>query len=1010
MKKKLILILTVICLVFTTTVQPMNTVTADAAETSEAAKAPKTGDIISGFKLTQTGYDSSTKSDEYLFVHEKTGAKLLVLKNSDKNRGFSVKFRTPADNDKGMNHIIEHSVLGGSEKYQSNNIIFDIMNGTYTSFANAFTYQNMTMYPICSESEEQLLKSADVYLNSVYHPLLLSDERIFKREGIRYELADESSDLTYNGIVYNEMQGNMGSIETASYYNAQKAIFPDSNQGYISGGNPDDIEKLTYKELIATYKKNYHPSNSFMVLYGDVDYEAFLKMIDENYLSSYSKQSYTVDRQTQKTFNKLVQKTYEYPVSKGETTKNKSVIDLVFAASDVTKLGFENYVGLNTALALMNLDSSEFKKALSNSNIAESYSISMGQDTYQPTIHFIATNADPSKKKQFYNLVMKELKQLVKNGLDTELVKSSLRQLDFQKALGNSSSTAVNELLSFNLYENLTGNAMINYNEWYQSVVSKLNDKILENIIQKQIIDNKTAALTVTTPKAGLLEKNAKAKAKELASVKASMSKKQLKALVKETKAFKVWNSENTPEDVIKSLRAVSLKDLTTEVRDRNIKETKVDGAKLMTADADVDSISVMDLEFDLSHLTPEELLYLKFYADMVGNGMATESRSESQVQNEAISKAYSVSTSLSALPDNQKDTLAHPVFDLSYYGFKDEYADTFELVSDMLLHSKVSDIASYGSRTISSIKSQYQSLFSEPLSLMLIRSRAYTSPTYQYYNYFIGLDYYNFVLDLEKQLQSDPAKVAAKIEEVRTKAFTKNNLTVLFAGDTDAQQKYAAAMPKFTQLLPDKTYTKADYTLPKPAKKEALTINSTVQYVCVNGSLTANNTAISGKSSVIANLLNNLMLTPEIRLKGGAYGVSASFSNNSYNVYTYRDTNYVNSLTTIGGTDEFLKTIAGSATEDSLESYKLSAYASETASKGELYDAFNSLAYMLQGTTAQDEQNYLKELKETSVQDLQNYSDYLARINDNLNYIVVASKSSIEANKDLFDAVIELP
>ena len=1005
MKRKLVVFFMAACMVLSSIAGPSKIQLAQAA-----ASSPKVGDEIYGFNLKKTDYDSTTKSTEYLFVHKKTGAKLLVMKNSDKNRGFSIKFNTPADNDKGINHIIEHSVLGGSKKYPSNNIIFDVGNTTYTSFVNAFTSQNMTTFPICSESEQQLLKSADIYLDAVFHPLLLSDKRIFEREGWRYELADTSTDLTCNGIVYNEMQGNMGNIETAAYYNAQKAIFPDGTQGNNSGGDPNAITTLSYKEVVKTYKENYHPSNSFMVLYGDVDYKAFLKMIDKNYLSSYSKKSYTEKRDTQKVFHKMVQKTYEFPVAESENTDKKSVIDLVFAASDLKKMGLENYAALNIAVSLLNLDNSEIKKAMLGSNIAASYEISINANTFQPTVHFIAKNADPAQKMKFYNLVMDELKKVVKNGLDTEIVKSSLRSLEFQKALGNDSSSAVNAMMNVSAFDNLTGNCLTHYEDYYKKIVKKLDQKVFEKIIKKQIVDNSSAALTVTIPKKGLLEKNKKALASELAKKKSSMTKKQQVSLVKKTKDFNTWNSQKTPNDVLKSLRAVSLKDLTTEIRDRNVKENTIDGAKLWTADADADSISSSDLLFDLSHLTSEELLYLKFYSDMMGNFMATDNRTESQVMNETAYKAYNVTCSVSALADDRNDTSAHPVFSVNYYGFEDEYQDTFDLVSDILLHSKVSDIATYGTRTIANIKAQYQSLFAEPLNLALYRVLAYTSPSYQYINYLNGLDYYNFVLSLEKQIASDPAKVISKIEAVRSKAFNKNNLTILFAGDTGAQEKYKAAMPEFTKKLPDVSYKKEVYSLPKPAKREALTINSNVAYVCVNGSLSANKVPMSGKFDVINGILNNLMLTPEIRLKGGAYGVSAAVSGNNYFVYTYRDSNFVNSLTKIGGTGEFLKTISPYATEDMLESYKLSAYASATQNSGEINDALKTLVNKSQGVTVQDMNDYLKDIKDMSVADIQSYADYLGKLNSSLNYVIVASPSNIDANKDLFDSVIALP
>lgn len=1005
MKRKLLVMLTAICVLVTAIAGPMKTVSAETA-----SSLPKVGDVISGFSLNQIEYDSTTKSMEYLFTHEKSGARLLVMKNSDKNRGFSIKFNTAADNDKGINHIIEHSVLGGSKKYPSNNIIFDVSNTSYITYANAFTYQNMTMFPICSASEEQLLKSADVYLDAVYNPLLLSDERIFEREGWRYELNKQSVDMDYNGIVYNEMKGNMGNIETAAYFNAEKAIFPNSNQGNVSGGDPEEITNLTYQELVDTYKKNYHPSNSLMVLYGDVDYTAFMKMIDENYLSSYSKKTVTVDRDTQKPFSKLSQKTYTYPVAEGTETDYKAVIDLVFAADDIKKLGFDNYITLSIAVSLLNLDNSDIKKAMLDSDIADSYSISISSNTYQPTIHFTATNADPTQKKQFYNLVMKELKKVVKNGMDTDLVKSSLRSIEFSKALGNSGSTAVNQLSNASLYDNLLGNPLVDYERYYKKLVANLDKKVLETAIDKQIIKNKTAALTVTNPKAGLLEKNEKAEKTSLAKKKTSMTSKEIQGLVKKTADFNTWNSQKTSDEVLKSFQAVSLKDLSAEVRDYKIDESKVDGVKLWAAEADVEDISSIYLDFDLSHLSSEELLYLKFYGDMIGSGMATANRTESQVQNDTAQKAYSVTAAVSAVVDDKKDTSAHPVFAMNYYGFKDEYADTFDLASDILLQSKASDIATYGTRTIANLKLQYQNQFAEPLNIALIRSLAYTSPIYRYYNYLTGMDYYNFVLSLEKQIKDNPTAVVNKLEAVRTKAFNKSNLTILFAGDTSAQEKFTAALPEFTKKFPDATYKKAEITLPVPAKREALTINSTVQYVCVNASLSDNKVPISGKADVITSMLNNLMLTPEIRLKGGAYGVAAYVSSNNYFAYTYRDNNYVKSLATLGATDEFLKSLTSNITEDALEGYKLPVYAAATKSSGEITNALTALLYKQQGITTKDRIDSLTEMKETSIADIQSYAAYLEKLNSNFNYVIVASPSDIEANKDMFDSIIDLP
>lgn len=943
-------------------------------------------------------------------LHQKTGAKFLALKNSDTNRGFSIKFDTVAENNKGINHILEHSVMSGSKNYPLNDLFFSLDNTTYISFINAFTYQNFTMYPICSANEAQLLKSADIYLDGVFNPLLLEDENIFKREGFRCELADENSALNYNGIVYNEMQGEMSNIERASYHNSMKTLFTNSAQSNNSGGNPEDITTLTYDELMETYHKNYHPSNSTMVLYGDVNYEPFLKMANEDYLSAYSYKEFKIDRGTPPSFAQLQEKTYEFPVAEGTQTENASVIELIFTSKDVKEKGFENNVSLDVALKILNLDSSDMKKALVNSNIADSYDIYLYEGIYQPVVHFVAVNANPERKTDFYNLVMGELKNAVTNGFDKEFVNASLRSLEFEQEIGTTSDTALNSLVSASIYDNILNNPMLNYSDAFSSIASKLDENILENIIETELVNNTSAALTVTIPKAGLLEKQQAEIAQTLGNKKLAMSEEEIKTLVKVTADYAAWNSREVSQETLDSLQAVSLKDIEIEIKDRNITQTAVDGVNLMHANADVDAVSAISVDFDLSHLTPEELLYLQFYNEMLETGMATNNRTESQVINETLSKTYKPSKQIGVVIDDKNDTSAHPVFSVEYYGFQDEFSDSLDLVSDTLLNSKVSDISKYSVGTISNIKNRYQNSFAQPIYLGFMRSKAYSTPSYRYVNYLEGLDYYNFVIALEKQLQTNPGEVVEKIESVRTKAFNKNNLTILLAGNSTAKNNFVASVGTLTNKLPDVTYPKAEYALPTPAKREAFTGDLTVQYLLVNAPLLENGVPDSGKNQVVANVLDNLFLVPEIRLKNGAYGVGSEFNINNYTVYTYRDGTYASSLSTIGTTDEFLKSLDDDMTQDVLETYKLAAYASETNSVGELNSALNVLTSNCNGFTTQDKINYLNEIKETSIKDIGIYAEHLKKLNNDMNYIVFASPSDIEANKDLFDTIIPLP
>ena len=969
-------------------------------------EVPQIGDKISGFIVKETTYDQSTKSDKILLEHENTSAKMLIINNSDINRGFSIKFNTPPDS-RVTNHILEHSVLGGSEKYPTKNSIFDIINTTYVSFANALTYPNMTMYPICSQSEKQLLKSADVYLDAVFNPLILSDERIFEREGWRYELADEASPLNFNGIVYNEIQGNLGNITSTAVSNANRAVFSDTDQGNNSGGIPSEILTLSYEDLLDTYNEYYHPSNCFMVLYGDVDYVEFLDMIDKDYLSSFTKKTIDIERKTQGQFDKLVEKTYTFPVAEGTDTKNKSVIDLVFAVDDIKEMGMEGYMSLNLAVALMNLESSDLKKAMIESQIAESYLMQLDLTTFQPTVHFIAMNANPNKAKDFYDLVMAKMNDAVKKGLDTNLVKSSLRSMEFEEAIG--SGSAVNELLLSSLFDNILDNPMEDYLSYIKIIADKLDEKVLESTIKEQLLNNKTVALTVTEPEAGLLEKNQMALYQKLSEKKSSMSKADIEALVKKSADFNAWNNESTSEEVLKSLRAVELKDISIEMKNREINEDTIDGVKLMSTIADVDEISNIQLNFDLSCLTMEELSYLKFYIDMINYGMDTKNRTEMQVMNDTTYLLYGMSSAIEAVSDNEEDTDAHPILKVNYYSFKDEYRKTFDLVYDILLQSDIDKISTYGKRTIANIKANYELQFSEPIGLAQYRGLAYTSAKYQIINYLNGLDYYNFIESLGNKITSNPADVIFNLKVIRAKVFNKPNMQVLYAGDSEALDKFKATMPDFADKLSGLSFSDKEYILPRPAKREALIINSPVQYLVVNASLTENEVPMSHKGIVISTVLNNLLLTPEIRLRGGAYGVGATFMDNNYLVYTYRDSNFMNSLNVIAASGEFLNTIIPYMTDEMVESYVMSLFGSVNQSSGEINDAMEVLIDNYNCTSIQDRIDMLEEIKSTRVLDFGEYANYMTKLNENLNYIVIASPSEIEKNKDLFDDVISL-
>ena len=967
------------------------------------------GDELYGFKLIDTIYKENTDSTEMLFQHEKTGAKLLVIKNSDLNRGFSVAFNTPAESDKGINHILEHSLLGGSEKYPTNNMIFNVMNNTYTSFINAITMQNTTMFPVCSQSEEQLMKLTDIYMDAVYNPLIAKDKRVFEREAWRYELEDADSPLTFNGIVYNEMRGNYGNIDRVQSENDKKAIFKDTNQQYDSGGVPSSILDLSYEEFLETYNRNYTPSNSFMVLYGDVNYAEFLKMINDNYLSSYDKKTVEVNKKEQPAFNGLVEKDFDFPVSKDYDTTNKSKIDIVFAMPTMEQALVEDYAGMTMAVSLLRDDSSGFMKTLRESGIAEDYSISINCQTYQPIITISANNTDISKKHEFYNLVLKQLKEEVNSGLDKELAKSILSTLKFSDALENE-EMAETKLQNATVMNMIFGNPMLDINSYYKDLESRLDGKYIEGLIDKYLVKNTQTALVTTNPKAGLLEENNEKLAKKLADKKASMSADEINALIDKTKSFEEWNNTETDPKVIDSLKAVSAKDIPVEVRDYNVKESNANGIREITADADVSGIAGTSFVFDESHLTEEELLYLNFYATLIGNDMPTKNHSSDEIKNEMTRKAYSNSFYMSPVSDNKDGTVAHPVFTFSYIAMDDDHKEVLELGSDMLLNTDLdNNYDDYIKNAINTEKQMYEYLCANPSYMSSIRSMAYDNLYSRYESYFSGIDYHNFIIELENEYNKNPQNVIDKIKTARDKAFNKNNMIVLFGGNNESKNKFNNELGNFVGKLSDKNYDKVSHNLPIPARREALITNLDVQYMSFNSNLNNLNLTGEGKFYVLSKLLNERLFIPQLRLNGGAYGAGASIDKDMYNVYTFRDADFANSLKVINSTDEYIKDSSANITNSILDSYIISTYADQNSPQGELSGSINALNNYLNNITIEDKKNILNQIKGTTAESIKDSWKALEKLNDNSNYVVVGSPDVINAHKDLFDKVIPL-
>ena len=982
-------------------------ITVNAEETG-LKPLPQVGDVISGFKTVEIGNMDLINSKTVLFEHEKTGALLYFIQSKDIDRAFELTFKTPAVDDTGVNHIIEHLTVSGSNKYPLKDVLFTLANQTYSSFVNAFTYPSLTSYPVSSMSEAQLLKLADVYMDCAYNPSVYTNKNLFLREGWRYNLESEDGPLSINGIVYNEMKGALGNISSAAAENVNDALFPNSILSNNSGGVPDKISSLTYEQLINTHKKYYHPSNSLMVLYGNVDYTKFLKLINDNYLSHYDKKDIVIDDGKTAPFAQKVEKTFKFPVAANSNTKNSAQIDYAFALKDVSE---EDIIGLSILAEVLNQESSPLKQAFSKKQIGGNLSVSFNNAIPQAVLTFTVQNADEQKALEFKALVDDCISAMVKDGYDKESVNAIisatlLSNSNFTEMsnLGINLATSVSLMWANYNSINYLSNVLTNI----KSISQKVDKKYMEDLTSMYIQNNNHAALVTTIPEAGLAEKQAAQQEKALAEMKASLDKQDIQKMISDTNSFNEWNKKSEGEaelSVIKELQAVNVSDLPVEVKDYNIKETSLnDGVRILTANADVGETGSTMIVMDTSAVPVDKLQYLNLFSSLLGQ-LDTDLYAKAELNTLKIKYLNGASFALSTIPTKDWSKFT-PCILISWAGLMDEYDNQLSLVKEMLLNTKFTDIDTISyivKQQITLLKNQF---VNNPVNLLINRNLSVTNDCINYSSYLSGLDYYDFLTQLEQKIQSDPNSVTAELQSVKDLVLNRTNMITSFAGNKKGIEEFESTIKPFISTLPAKPITVQDYSkLPKPALNEAIALDTSVQYNMISATYDDMGVKDNGKYIPIGLFIADNYITPKIRLEYGAYDNIVNFGGTAFMLVSYRDPNIKETFEVYAELPEFIKNT--NITQEELDRYILKAFGASTATAGELGGATNAISQYLMGRTTEDRLQLLREIKSTTVQDVKAMGAVFENLLKNGTRSTVGNPNKIAENKDLYNSII---
>ena len=968
----------------------------------DSFKAPKN---LSGFKLESKKWIEDIHSTAMIFKHVKSGAKLIYIQNPDENKVFSISFRTPVNDNTGVNHIIEHSVLCGSEKYPVKDPFLIMTKQSLSTFINAFTGPDFTMYPVASKNEKDFENLMSVYLDAVFYPNISKDERILKQEGWHYEVNRQSGELNYNGIVYNEMKGTCSSPQTILWNTIYKSLFKDTSYSFESGGNPENIPELSYDKFITTYKKYYVPSNSSIYLYGKLDIEKTLKFIDNNYLGKLKKTIVDSEIKLQKKYQRNVETKGFYPIAKEAGTTNMTYLStnyVIDKVSDVeTVLAFEMLQAI-----LLNTEASPLRKTLLDSGIGANGYASFNTSTKKPIFSITATNANESEKYKFKNVVDGALKKIVEDGFDKELVNSVFTAVEFSLHSENSEASRGMNYMSaaLNCWNNdVSPTEYLEITPTLNKIKSKISNRYFEKLIQKYLLENKHNSLVVLKPINGLNEKKEEILKNKLEDYKKSLSEIELAKIKKDTEELKKWQDTEDSNENLSKIPTLSRWDINLKSEEIPTIEKNENGIKVLCHPIFTDGIIYSNIYFDSSKVPQNKILYLKLLANILGN-VNTGKYDFMQLSNKIRKETGGISFNSTQFKDKINSNKYQPKICVSVSALNSTLPKSMEILDEIINHS-VFDDKKRIKGLIKALKINYESMFINGGNILAIeRTLSYLSDSGKYAD--LGyLPYYNFICDLDNNFEAKFEDIIENLNLVKDIVFNKEGLVVSYTGDEKYYADFVYNLDGFGKKINDKIFPIQKYKFDFSKKNEAFVIPSQVQYVVKAGSFKNTGFSYNGKMKVVENILNSDYLWKELRVKGGAYGGTMSFTNYEVLFYSYRDPNLKETLKTFDGAVNFLKNFKASDKE--MTNYIIGTIGSMDNLIGPYYKGIIGDNMYFSGTTQEDIQKLRDEVLATTAEDIRNFADLLKAVMKQNLHCVVGGETKVNNNKYLFDRII---
>ncbi len=967
-----------------------------------AAHAFQEGGKAVGFIVKENTRLDLVDADVTLLEHEKTGALVMLLQNEDTNRAFDISFRTPTVDDTGLPHVFEHATLGGSMKYPSQALFFNLIHQTYNTYMNAMTTDVMTTYPVASLSEKQLLKYADYYTDSVFNPLLMQEENIFREEAWRYTLPTMEDELTLSGTVYTEMQGAY-TIEMASMFNMRKTLFPGSRMGNSFGGHPQHIPEMSWDDLKNYHDAYYHPSNSLTVLYGKFeDPQAFLTLLD-GYFSAFEKRQFTFKDAGYTPLTAPVSAEFDFPVESSSDTTKGAVVQFGYVLRNISK---EDDKVMQLLATLLNEKSSPFQQAVKEKLPSATASCSYSNGKPEAALVFAAQGMAQEDAAKFQELVEDALKQIAENGVDQTAVEgvAAATRLALLLTTENSNIGAnIAPTVAYYWADSGDTNAYSDYVDNTANYVPFAMDGSYQRVITDNLLNNTRTALTVTRPTPGLKEQQAQALKEDLAARKAAMTQEELQALVDATNAHGE-KKQDSAEQYVKQLQAVEVSSLPVEKRIYTITDEKgEDGVRRMHAQASVSQVGQAVLLLPAHAIPQEDLHWYKLYTDLLGK-LDTQLFDNAKLN--ALMTRYFYNMQLRPTVFTGPDGKGFdPYLRLSWIALDEDMQPAYDLAFELLFNTNLDD-AQKIKDVVGQIKTSLkQSLTNGVYQLQVYRAFASASKGFTYFTYLNHLDYYAFLEEAEKLLEKNPQEALKKLEDVRSFVLVRDGVVSAFAGSDESCPIHREAAESFIKYLDDEQRDNAEYQLPEVAKAEGFVVDAAVQY----NMLYAPNEALglkeaNGEMDAVTLLVSDAFLYPDLREQYGAYGVQHAATEEGVFILSFRDPNVQKTFDVYAQLPERIESME--LDQETLNGYILSAYSNFALSQGELSGALSALLNALDNKPQERVLTWMRQLKELTVDKVKAYGELYRALYERGYISTGGGEAVIKENEALYEKV----